>query len=215
MNMYFQLFIGCFLSAAISFTVFALSEEKHRKGVQLELGHSYQLNIPNLRSLSNAITYEQELEQFSQQLVRAFGIPINTARKYAPIIVQAEINTGLSEIKIASLIMTESTFNDEAVSFVGAYGSTQIRPEYWTEFCASKSLDIFSFEGNVLCGAEIITYLGDKFCEGELLCALEHYNVGRGNLLASTEYQKAGRRYTKKINGYSDKLKVTIAKVAL
>lgn len=194
---------------ALNVILFSLSYSSNnieKYGEVLEPNKLYPAPIPSEIKNRKVLTYEQELELFSEQISRAFSIPLGKARKYAPVIIEAEVNTGLSEIKIASLIMTESTFNEFAESSVGAYGSTQIRPMYWSEFCDGKGYDIYSFKGNILCGSEIVTFLMDKYCPNDIQCALEHYNVGRGNLLTNVKYQQAGKRYSKKVEYYSKRL---------
>jgi soluble lytic murein transglycosylase-like protein len=203
-----KLISACAMSTTCTSILYAYTNYIPSEYTILKIGKRYELVLPD--TLSQSMSYEQEVEQFSQQLVRAFDISIEKARKYSPVIIRADINTGLSEIKIASLIMTKSTFRHEVFSSVGAYGSTQINPFYWNEFCENKSLDIFNFEGNILCGAEIVSYLQNQFCDGRLTCALEHYNVRRGNLLASIKYRQTGKRYTKKISNYSNQLESTI-----
>ncbi len=194
------------LTITMGFFTLYLKSNSGSAGVLLEPSVRHAVSIPKSVSSKKGLTYEQELELFSEQLARAFGIPKKKAQRYAPVIIHAEINTGLSEIKIASLIMTESSFNDDVESSVGAYGSTQIRPIYWEEFCDEKGYDIFSFDGNVLCGATIVAHLMDKYCSNDLNCALEHYNVGRGNLLTHVKYRQAGKRYSSKVEYYSNQL---------
>lgn len=202
---YFALAISTIFISTLGLRISANAQEES-KYPKLDLGVRYSVELPDNLINGNSISWEQEQEYFASQLSRAFNIPIEKARVFSPIIVMANINSNLSEIDIASIIMTESTFNENAISSVGAFGATQIRPEYWEEFCQNYSLDMFSLEGNVICSAKILSYLMDKFCKDDLNCALEHYNVGRGNLLASKKYRKAGMRYVKKIKNYSNML---------
>jgi soluble lytic murein transglycosylase-like protein len=195
---------------AATFILYIHADHASDNHLTLQVGKRYEVRLPNNIRFSDSITYEQELEQFSNQLTRAFDIPLSEARKYAPVIIKADINTDLSDINIASLIMTESSFRPTISSSVGAYGSTQIRPLFWNDFCQSKSYDIFDFEGNIMCGAEIVAHLKNRYCEGALSCALEHYNVGRRNLLSSVAFRKAGKRYTYKVINYSEQLSSTI-----
>jgi hypothetical protein len=198
------------LSLFATFIIYVHADDASNHHTALEIGKRHEIKLPDNIRFTDSITYEQELEQFSNQLTRAFDIPLLEARKYAPIIIKADINTDLSDINIASLIMTESSFRPTVKSSVGAYGSTQIRPVFWNDFCQSRSYDIFDFEGNIMCGAEIVAYLKDHYCKGVLSCALEHYNVGRRNLLTSVKFRKAGKRYTHKISNYSELLSLTI-----
>jgi len=199
------------LITALFFTVlYVAAEARHTSYEEIKVGVRYSVSIPNHILRNNSVSYEQQVDLFSKQLVRAFDISEQKAKQYAPVIIRADIDTGLSEIRIASLIMTESSFNKNAKSSVGALGSTQIRPVYWSNFCDEYNLDIHDFEGNILCGARIVSFLMTKYCDDKINCAFEHYNVGRGNLLSHVKYRQAGMRYTQKINDYSERLISTL-----
>lgn len=206
----FKIIVSLLISALASFILFLMafiaSILNSEVGVSYKLHTPYPIPLPKHVSESNTFTYQQELDMFSDQLVRAFNISKGQADRYTPVIMQADINTGLSEIKIASLIMTESSFREDVSSNVGAYGSTQIRAIFWENFCKERGYDMFDFEGNILCGSEILVYLMGKYCEDDILCGLQHYNVGRTNLRTSLAYRQAGKRYTKKIEYYTNKM---------
>jgi len=196
-----------FLISIYLVTILLARSAENKEIEALKIGVVY--DAPLSISKNKDLTWEQEKHHFAEQLTRAFGISRDKAYKYAPIILTASIDSLLSEISIASIIMTESSFREDAVSVVGAYGATQIRALYWEDFCKENGANMYQLEGNVECGAKIINFLKEKFCQGDLHCALEHYNVGRTNLKSSAWYRSAGKRYTKKINKYATKLAST------
>ena len=95
---------------------------------------------------------------------------------------------------LASLVVTESSFRKSVRSNVGAVGPTQVRPDYWGNFCGAS--DLTDPEQNVYCGAQVLSHLLER-CDGDQACALAAYNVG-----PYAKREAAARRYLNKIDRY-------------
>jgi soluble lytic murein transglycosylase-like protein len=135
--------------------------------------------------------WQAEVEDFGQQVSRAFGVRPATANEFAKWILEASRRQALEPDLLASLVHTESTFRKVARSHVGAIGPAQVRPKYWSGFCGSS--DLLDPAENIYCGAQILSYLRDR-C-GDDRCALEAYNIGM-----HSQQVQAGRRYVAKID---------------
>jgi len=92
---------------------------------------------------------------------------------------------GVSDALLRGLILTESSFDPQAVSPVGARGLTQIMPETF-EWLLSKTGEtlpleaLFEPEVSVRYGALLLRTLLDEF--GETETALAAYHAGRGRV---------------------------------
>lgn len=104
---------------------------------------------------------------------------------------------------VASVINTESSFNEYAMSNKGAIGLMQVMPST-AEWIAEKiGLDyseekLYEIEYNIEIGTYYLSYLTKYFNDEELaLCA---YNAGQGNVkswLNNKEYSKDGKTLDK------------------
>lgn len=103
----------------------------------------------------------------------------------------------LDPLLVISVIKTESSFREHAVSHVGAYGLMQIMPETaeWLKKKFNVDYDYQTPEGNIALGCLYLNYLLEK--DGNLQTALVHYNTGP----YADEYTKmdSGGRYLKKV----------------
>jgi soluble lytic murein transglycosylase-like protein len=199
-------FIIPFLTLFILFSV--INEElihgSYKNQTLYKVGILYPVNIATKIDMTNEITWEDEVVSFSSMLNKAYGISEDQALKYSEWILLTSLYTGAPEILLAGVIMTESTFRDNAISSVGAIGPGQIIPSIWKDFCSGNLNEPF---GNVYCSGEILMHYYD-YCENNWSCALKNYNVGPGNLRKNIDYYiKAGDRYTKKINNYLSMLR--------
>jgi len=115
--------------------------------------------------------------------------------KYHEIVVQHCGN--LDPLLVISVIKTESSFRESAVSPLGAYGLMQVMPETaeWLKKKFKVDYDYKTPEGNIALGCLYLNYLLEK--DGSLQAALVHYNTGP----YADEYTKtdAGNRYLKKV----------------
>ena len=137
---------------------------------------------------------QNEVAHFGNRVSTAFGIKGEVATEFADWILEASERQRLAPELLASLVVTESSFRKVARSHVGAIGPTQVRPDYWGEFCGQP--DLHDPEQNVYCGAQVLSHMMER-CEGDQSCALAAYNVG-----PYAERAGAGNRYVKKIDSY-------------
>lgn len=97
---------------------------------------------------------------------------------------------------IYGIIYTESRFDPEAVSSVGAKGLMQLMDETfdWTlQKLGEESGNVFDPETNIRCGARLLKYLSAQFNNTEAVLAA--YNAGVGNVkkwLKDTRYSDDG-----------------------
>lgn len=144
---------------------------------------------------------QHDVAQFGSRVSNAFGIEGQVANEFADWILEASERQGITPELLASLVVTESSFRKHARSNVGAIGPTQIRPDYWGNFCGTK--DLTDPEQNIYCGAQVLSHLLER-CEGDQSCALSAYNVG-----LYAKHGGAAKRYVAKIDRYLS----TLAKV--
>lgn len=171
--------------------------------VHLEIGKRYPLEI-NIEQEYNYITWQEEVRYFAYRLQHAYGINEDKAVKYSEWILLTNLYTGAPEILLAGVIMTESSFRENAISSVGAIGPSQIMPRIWSDFC---QLDLEDPYSNVHCSGKILVHYYE-YCEKNWVCALKNYNLGPGNLKKKgSYYRNAGLRYTKKIDNHLSMLK--------
>lgn len=137
---------------------------------------------------------QTEVAHFGNRVSDAFGIRGEVATEFADWILEASERQMLPPELLASLVITESSFRKTARSHVGAIGPTQVRPEYWGDFCGQP--DLHDPEQNVYCGAQVLSHMLER-CEGDRVCALAAYNVG-----PHAQREKAANRYVKKIDSY-------------
>lgn len=149
-------------------------------------------------------TWVTEVDRYAIRLSRAFDLDADTARRYAPWILDAASRQRVDPDLVAGLIYAESTFRDDARSYAGAIGPAQVNPRYWHSRCGG--LDLSDPEHNIQCGAIALSHYAER-CGG-LECALHRYNVGPSNL---HRQRKAAARYVAKVGRFHQQ----IAAVAL
>ena len=195
--------VGIFLAS-----LFICDDSDRLEGVTLEAGKRYPVEMPHFEM--DVYSWEHEVLFFAEILNKAYDINMDVAEKYSAWILEASIySDNVSPIQLAGVIRTESSFNVDAVSSVGAVGSMQIRPEYWEEYCH----DLYDPRENILCGTKILDLQFESYCSDfktkseSWECALAHYNIGRGNLQRKGWfYAGAKKRYIKKNNTFSAQL---------
>ncbi len=141
---------------------------------------------------------QHEVAHFGNRVSNAFGVRGDVATEFADWILEASERQRIAPELLASLVVTESSFRKTVRSNVGAIGPTQIRPDYWGDFCGQQ--DLHDPEQNVYCGAQVLSHFMER-CEGDQNCALSAYNVGPYARRAD-----AANRYVKKIDRYLSSL---------
>jgi len=140
---------------------------------------------------------QTEVDHFGSRVSSAFGIEDTVAHEFADWILEASERQRIEPEILASLVVTESSFRKTARSNVGAIGPTQIRPDYWGDFCGETDR-LHDPEQNIYCGAQVLSHMLDR-CEGNMSCALAAYNVGP---YARSHRDDAAMRYVQKIDHY-------------
>jgi len=118
-----------------------------------------------------------KLEEIEQELfypMHYFDLIDGTAQEH-----------GLDTALLMGLVFTESSFDPQAVSSVGAQGLTQIMPETfeWLQSKTGESLSLdalFEPEISLRYGAQLLRILLDEFALPET--ALAAYHAGRGRV---------------------------------
>ncbi len=120
-------------------------------------------------------------------------------KSYSEIVEANAYEYGLDEALLYSLIETESGFNKDAVSSVGAMGLTQILPEtfHWLQTKTGEKLSddaLFEPEVSVRYGAYLLGLLAEEFGDTETAVAAYHAGIGRvKEWLGDSRYSDDGR----------------------
>jgi len=123
-------------------------------------------------------------------------------QQYAPLIYAAAEKHGLDPKLIEAVVRTESDFNAQAVSSVGAQGLMQLMPETAADLGVS---DAFNPEQNIEAGSRYLKQLMQRY-DGDTKLALAAYNWGMGNLERNTERMPQETvNYVAKITGLMNK----------
>lgn len=126
-----------------------------------------------------AMEAEKMREQAVEEATREFGID----RELAEDIHDIALEEGIDPDVAYGLVKTESSFQDRAVSHVGARGLTQLMPRTakWMEPSIQSNEQIFEQETNLRVGFRYLRYLVDKY-QGDQWLALLAYNRGPGTV---------------------------------
>lgn len=121
--------------------------------------------------------------------------------KYQEYVEKYSLENGVDKFLIYAIIKTESNFNPDAVSNVGARGLMQIMEEtfQWIHFRLDDDESVeydqmFEPEQNIRYGCYLVGYLM-KYYES-LECAVCAYHAGIGNVdswLSNSDYSKDGK----------------------
>jgi hypothetical protein len=142
-------------------------------------------------------TAEQEREDHIQDAMDRYNI----SRDLAEDIYDVARESKHVEPKLAfGLIKTESTFNEKAVSPVGARGLTQVMPRTAAWLVpGTKTQDLYDRQTNLRLGFRYLDQMIDKY-KGDVRLALLAYNRGPGTV------DKVLKRGGNPDNGYADKV---------
>ncbi len=133
----------------------------------------------------------------NKSLIKRYEYPL----KYKEEIFSISKTFGLDSALIFSMVKTESSFNEKALSKKGAKGLMQLldsTAEFVAEMQGVERYDIFDVKTNLSFGCCYLKYLLKKF--SNLKTAIVAYNAGEGNVsgwLNNKEYSKDGRNLTK------------------
>lgn len=122
--------------------------------------------------------------------------------KYQEYVEKYSLENGVDKFLIYAIIKTESNFNPDAVSNVGARGLMQIMDEtfQWIRFRLGDDENteyaiMFDPEQNIRYGCYLIGYLIKYFDDTD--CAVCAYHAGIGSVdswLSNTDYSKDGKK---------------------
>lgn len=148
---------------------------------------------------SYGMTFSEEVDHFSEVLVDSFKIDKETALKYSGWIIESNAYTNVPESILASVVMTESNFKDDARSHKNAVGPAQIIYKYWRDECPSDTET--NPRSNVLCAGVVLNNYYENNCNySSWDCALKMYNVGPAAYRKDYKSKLSARRYLKKID---------------
>jgi len=131
------------------------------------------------------------------EAVKASKLPVRQQRRLAVAIVREAQRNNLDPMLVVALIRCESSFNNYAVSGVGAMGLMQVMPDTGTYladkagFRLGRSTNLFDAETNVELGTAYLADLIERF--GGVEKALVAYNAGPGlarRILAQKDARK-------------------------
>lgn len=109
---------------------------------------------------------------------------LRPSEQVSHIIIQCAEEENISPSLLEAVILTESKFDEKAVSHVGAVGMMQLMPDtaHWiSEESGLPSDNLASPDQNIPLGAWYLNYLLKKYHNNEGF-ALAAYNAGRGNV---------------------------------
>jgi len=125
--------------------------------------------------------------------------------EYGSFVEKAAYETGLDKYLIYAVIKTESNFNSDAISEVGARGLMQLMEDAfeWVKFRMEDERninydDMYTPEYNVEYGSYLIMLLYEEY--GDVETAVAAYHSGRGSVnewLESEEYSSDGKTLDK------------------
>lgn len=129
------------------------------------------------------VTYypESNIHSYSNWGASEASVPASSNRSkdaFDHIIQQASQTHGVSSGLIKAVMHTESGFNSNARSPVGAQGLMQLMPATARRFNVSNSYDP---QQNIMAGAKYLAWLLKRF-KGNTSLALAGYNAGEGNV---------------------------------
>jgi hypothetical protein len=144
-----------------------------------------------------AITREEQARQDQvEEAVTRYGIERDLAEDIYDIAREENVEPRLAY----GLVKTESTFNERAVSHVGARGLTQVMPRTAAWLVpGTKTEDLYNRETNLRLGFRYLDQMIDKY-KGDVRLALLAYNRGPGTV------DRVLKRGGNPDNGYADKV---------
>ncbi len=120
-------------------------------------------------------------------------------RKYSAIVESVCEEYSIDEAFLYAVIKTESNFDENAVSDVGAMGLTQIMPDTfkWLKSKTGETLpenSLFEPETSIKYGGYLLSYLLDEFEDPKTALAAYHAGINRvKGWLENSEYSEDGK----------------------
>ncbi len=160
-----------------------------------------------LQEYQDEAHYQEAVRLGVTDAVKASGLPVRQQRRVAVAIIREAQRNNVDPMLVIALIRCESSFNNYAVSHVGAMGLMQVMPDTGTYladkagFRLGRSTNLFDAETNIELGTAYLANLIERF--GSLEHALVAYNAGPGmakKILAKRDVRK------KFIAGYPTKV---------
>jgi soluble lytic murein transglycosylase-like protein len=149
--------------------------------------------------LVERIAMTQEEQAREAQVEKAVE-QYNISRDLAEDIYDIARETNIEPRLAFGLVKTESTFNERAVSHVGARGLTQVMPRTAAWLVpGTKTQDLYDRQTNLRLGFTYLDQMIDKY-KGNVRLALLAYNRGPGTV------DKVLKRGGNPDNGYADKV---------
>ena len=141
------------------------------------------------------------IKHLSAGLQKAFSVPMHTANRLSPIIIQSADRHGISPFLIAAMIQQESSYRSSVVSSAGAVGLTQVMPQYWQNKCNG---DLYNEHINIQCGSFILSKYNEQ--AGNWSKALAYYNVGPYGYQSNSRMRQQGLKYAKSVEQHHKNL---------
>ena len=168
-----------------------------------------------LQEYEDEVYYQQALHLGVVEAVKASRLPARQQRRLAVAIVREAERNNVDPMLVVAVIRCESSFNNYAVSHVGAMGLMQVMPDTGTYLAdkagirLGRSTNLFDSETNIELGTAYLADLIKRF--GSIEHALVAYNAGPGlakMILAKRESRKKFiKGYPSKVVGEFRKLK--------
>jgi soluble lytic murein transglycosylase len=168
-----------------------------------------------LQEYEDEVYYQQALHLGVVEAVKASRLPARQQRRLAVAIVREAERNNVDPMLVVAVIRCESSFNNYAVSHVGAMGLMQVMPDTGTYLAdkagirLGRSTNLFDSETNIELGTAYLADLIKRF--GSIEHALVAYNAGPGlakKILAKRESRKKFiKGYPSKVVGEFRKLK--------
>ncbi|MFY2557874.1 lytic transglycosylase domain-containing protein [Corallococcus terminator] len=163
--------------------------------------------LAKLQAYEDEALHEEAERLGVVELVKASGLPVHQQRRLSVAIVREAKRNNVDPLLVVAVIKCESSFNNYAVSHVGAMGLMQVMPDTGTwladkaGYRLGRSTNLFDAETNVALGTAYLADLIERF--GSVEKALVAYNAGPG--LARRILAKKEAR-TKFMAGYPTKV---------
>lgn len=160
-----------------------------------------------LQEYEDEAHYQQALHLGVAEAVKASRLPARQQRRLAVAIVREAERNNLDPLLVVALIRCESSFNNYAVSHVGAMGLMQVMPDtgiYLADkagFRLGRSTNLFDAETNIELGTAYLADLIKRF--GSIEHALVAYNAGPGLAKKILSKRESRRKFMK---GYPSKV---------